>query len=172
MNSDTIRGGNAGKRIAPVYFVNEGELLLAAQIHSAWRHVINYPKWQNYSVVEHVSGPIGGEGELVRLKKEEAGMQFPPYYARTIKQEVPRRVIWKTYPVMVTEELNFFGIVDFKLCEEPRGTCFRYCSIYEFLVPYQREDELESFRIRQNEGAAAMFASVLPKLKQLVEEGA
>lgn len=150
--------------VAPVYLFWEGETLLDAPVERAWPHVIDYPSWQSYSLVQHVSGPPGEEGEVVLLKKEEGG-EFPPYYARTIKLEPGRRIVWKTYPQIRAEGNDYFGIVEFRLLSAGGKTRFCHESLYEFMVPYRDESELEAFRKRSYEGAAMMFESILPKLK-------
>lgn len=158
--------------ITPAYLVWNGETLLDAPIERAWPHVINYTAWQHYPVAEHISGVPGQEGEVVLLRKDEAGFSFPPYFARTIKLDPPRRVIWKTYPQQDTEGPAFFGIVDFKLSDVDGRTRFRYDFLYEFLLPGADERELEAFRATSYENTEKMFASILPKLKELVKQGA
>jgi hypothetical protein len=159
--------------ITPVYLVWNGTTLLDAPVARAWPHVINYTAWQHYPVAEHISGAPGREGEVVLLKKDEAGFSFPPYYARTIKLDPPRRVIWKTYPLQGTQGPHFFGIVDFRLVEVDNGkTRFCYDFLYEFLMPGTDESELEAFRTSSYKNTEQMFASILPKLQKLVEQGA
>jgi hypothetical protein len=156
-------------RIEPVYLVLNGEMLLNAPIETAWRHMINYPSWQNYSTVRHISGIPGEEGEVVRLQKEEKEFAFPPYFARTIRLDPPRRVIWKTYLEKGTEEVDRFGIVEFRLVAEAVGTRFLYSLLYEFQVPFRHESELECFRNQQYANFAALLAVTHPKLRTLVE---
>lgn len=157
------------KKIGPVYLVRTGEMTIDASVNSTWPHVLNYPSWQNYPVVRHISGEAGEEGEVVLLKKDEAGFEFPSYYARTIKLDPGHRVIWKTYPEKAGE-VDFFGIVDFSLQEPPGKTRFCYDVLYEFLVPYRNESELDAFRKQQYDNFDALFAAVLPKLKKLAEK--
>lgn len=154
----------------PVYLVWHGETMLNAPIERCWPHVLNYTSWQHYPVAQPVSGERGKEGEVVLLKKDEAGFTFPPYYARTIKLEPRRRIIWKTWPETATPELDFFGIVDFTLHEAKGKTRFCYDFLYELLVPARGESELEELRKQQYANTEAMFAAILPKLKKLVEE--
>src|SRR5215211_7634217 len=109
------------RRIAPVYVVCSAETMIDAPIGEAWRYAINYASWQNFPLIQHVSGELGQEGEVVLLSKEEKGFKsFPPYYARTVKLDPGRRVIWKTYPEERTEDNDFFGFVEFRL-EEAQG---------------------------------------------------
>lgn len=156
--------------IAPVYLFWEGEMLLDAPVRLAWPHVIDYPSWQSYSSVEHISGAMGQEGEVVLLRKEEVGFEFPPYYARTLKLEPQRRVVWKTYPQQAAAGNDFFGIVEFKLFEAQQKTRFCYNTLYEFQVPYRQEGELEAFRNQQYENFGRLFEAILPKLKKRVSE--
>lgn len=158
-----------GRKITPVYLLWNEELLIHAPAQRVWRHVLNYPSWQVYSIMQHVSGKQGTEGEVVLLKKDEAGFEFPPYYARTIKLDPGSRIIWKTYPEKTSD---FFGIVDFKVHPLGDSTRFSYDILYEFLVPYENESEVEAFRKRQHDSSAAVFASIFPKLKRLSEQGA
>jgi len=156
----------------PVYLVWNGATLLDAPIARAWPHVINYTAWQHYPIAEHISGAPGREGEVVLLKKDEAGFSFPPYHARTLKLDPPRRAIWKTYPQRGAQGPDFFGIVDFKLFEAGGKTRFCYDFLYEFLMPDADESEFEAFRTSSYKNTEAMFASILPKLRKLVEQGA
>jgi hypothetical protein len=158
--------------IEPVYLVLSGELTIRASPAEVWRHVVNYPSWQNFSVVRHISGERGGEGEVVLLSKEEKGFTFPPYYARTIKLEPRRRAIWKTYPEAKDEDTAFFGIVDFRLDDrQGEETLFSYNTIYEFMVSYSRRSEIEEFRSRQQENFDTLLGAIFPKLKDLAETG-
>lgn len=170
MNQQAIVSDSA-RKVAPVYLVWDGELMLDAPVSAAWPHVINYPSWQNYSTVQHVSGPRGGDGEVVLLFKEEHGFKFPPYYAITIKLEPERRVIWKIYPEKGTQEIDFFGIVQFRVFPVGDRTRFCYDTVYEFQVPHQDEAELAAFYQEQHKNFGALFAAVLPKLQQLVATG-
>jgi len=170
--SDTTSEGAATLPVAPVYLVFSGDFLLDGPLKRVYQHVLNYPSWQNYTAVEHVSGERGEEGELVILKKEEEGFSFPPYYARTIKIEPERRLIWKVYPTEQGIEGDFFGIVDFKVRQEGEQTRFSYNAIYEFQVPFQSESDLDRFRSEQSSNFEALFSSVFPKLKQLVATSA
>jgi hypothetical protein len=157
------------KKIEPVHLFWNGEMPMDAPIDIAWKHLINYPSWQNYPTVRRISGPEGGEGELVALQKEEKGFEFPPYYARTLKLDPPNRVVWKTYPEPGTQEAEFFGIIDFRLVESGGKTIFVYNNMYEFLVPYDDECELAEFKCKQYANFDALFAATRPKLKALVE---
>jgi hypothetical protein len=156
--------------VAPVYIVLTGEMMIRASRAEVWRHVLNYPGWQNFSVVKHVAGEPGKEGEVVLLSKEEEGFSFPPYYARTIKLEAQRRAIWKTYPEKGGEGPDFFGIVDFRLSGAQGDTCFAYNTIYEFMVPYKSEGDLDTFRRLQEENFGTLLGGIFPKLKRLAEE--
>lgn len=153
-----------------VYLVNSGEFLIAAPVRKVWYHMVHYTTWQNYPIVEHLSGVRGGEGELVRLRKEEEGFSFPAYRARTIKLEPDRRIVWKTFPEPGTQEIEFFGIVDFQAQETPGGTRFSYNSTYEFQVPHTNEGELEVYRKQQQDNFEVLFAAVFPKLKEVAEK--
>lgn len=155
--------------VTPVYVILTGELQLDAPVEKAWPHVVNYPSWQSYLSIEHISGTSGEEGELVLLRTGEAGFSFPPYYARTIKVEPERRLIWKTYAQSAGGEMEFFGIVDLKLQAENDKTRLRYDTLYEFQVPNQSQRELEAFREKQYRDFETVFASVFLRLKTLVQ---
>lgn len=153
------------RKIAPVYLVFTGEVLLNASKEVAWPQVINYPSWQNYSIVQNVSGTPGQEGEVVLLKKEE--LNFPPYYARTIKLDPPNRVIWKVF-LEPGSAVDLFGIVEFNLHEVQGKTRFCYNLLYEFLVPHSNESELHAFREQQYQEFDAALSVMWTKLKTKV----
>jgi len=155
-------------KIAPVYLVWDGEMILNANIENSWRHVFNYPSWQNYSSVDLVSGEAGKEGEVTILRKDEEGFTFPPYCARTIFLQPGKKVIWKTYPADGDGDY-FSGFIDFRLFDLGEKTRFCYHTIYEFLVTYEHEIELERFKASQYENFGKLFDSILPKLQSLVE---
>jgi hypothetical protein len=155
---------------APVYLVIDGQILLDAPVKEAWRHIIDYPSWQNYSTVEHISGEVGEAGEVVLLKKEEAGIEFPPYYARTIKIEPESRVICKCYPQ--DESDAFFGIVEFRAAPVGDRTRFSWSGIYEFMVAYSDPEQLKAFEAEEYQNFEKLFDSVLPKLQRLVRQSA
>jgi hypothetical protein len=158
------------RKIAPVYGVWGHEMTIAAPIDVVWRHVLDYASWQNFPVCKNVSGKSGEEGEVVMLRKEEQGFEFPPYYAITVRKDAPHRIIWKTWPEKGAHEVDFFGIVDFRLAEVAGGTRFSNSLIYEFLVPYQNESELEDYRTQQDRNFRNLMAATLPKLKVLCEQ--
>lgn len=165
-------GAWSPRQVGPVYMVKNGEMMIDAPIKKVWHYVINYTLWQNFPTAQHVSGETGQEGELVLLRKDETGFSFPPYYARTILLDPERRAIWKTYPEKGTQDVEFFGIVDFRVNEIQGTTCFSYNSLYEFLVPYRYESELDAYRKQQSENFDSLFAIVLPKLKEVAEKDA
>jgi hypothetical protein len=162
-----------GTKIAPVYVVLEGELLIDAPLGVTWRYVVDYPSWQDYSRVETVSGERGQEGEVVLLIKEEEGFEFPPYYARIIKLDPQLRFLSKTWPVETSDENDFFGIVDFRVEDAGDGrTRFTYNTLYEFNVRYEHEDELDAVRKSQEQNFANLTSAVMPKLKKIAEANA
>ncbi len=163
---------DAPRSVAPVYLVWSGEMMIEAPVKRVWPYVQNYPSWQEYSLVKHIAGPVGGEGELVLLKKEESGLEFPPYYARTIKLDPDSRVIWKVWLEKGVHEMDFFGIVEFRVDETQGRTRFWYNCIYEFEVPYRHESELDEFRRQTVVSFDAVFAVTFPKLKALAEGSA
>lgn len=161
---------STGTPRVPVYLVWRGDTVLNATPSEAWPHILNYTSWQTYPIAEHISGRPGAAGEVVRLKKDEAGFSFPPYYARTVLLEPGQRVIWKTFPEKESAGPDFFGFVEFSVQSMDAGHarfCYRF--LYEFLMPQQSEDEIEAFRQQQYANTEAMFASTLPKLRRLVE---
>jgi len=158
------------RRVEPVYVVHSGELLIEAPVEVTWRHVMDYASWQNFRVFQHLSGARGQEGEVVLLKKEEAGFDFPAYKARTIKLVPESQIIWKQYTDEESEGINFFGLVTFRVAAVPVGTRFWYDLVFEFLVPYDDVSELDAFRGRQHENFARLTSSVFPRLKRRAEE--
>lgn len=169
----TMSTSNASQeqKIGPVYLVWNGEVMINAPVEKVWRHAVNYPSWQTFSTVRHISGTPGQEGEVVLLKKEE-GFEFPPYLARIIKLDPGSRIIWKTYPQEGDTGTEFFGIVKFTVEEASGKTRFSYELLYEFLIPYQHESELQDFYKKQYAGSEEVFASIFPKLKRLAEQSA
>jgi uncharacterized protein YndB with AHSA1/START domain len=165
-------GADDTRQIAPIYGVWNGEMLINAPIRNVWRYMLDYSAWQNFPIVRHISGPVGQEGEVVMLKKGEEGFEFPPYFARTIKLDPPHRVVWKTYLEKGSQEIDIFGIVDFRAEKAQGKTRFLYNSTYEFLVPYRQKSELETFRKLQDENFRRLFSTVFPRLKQIAEQSA
>jgi hypothetical protein len=164
MNEQKLAGDD-NRKVAPVYIVLERETLIDAPVKVVWQHALNYPSWQNYSIVRHVSGEPGKEGEVVFLKKDELKSPTTAYYARTIKLEPERRVVWKTY----RENVNYFGIVDFRFYDLGSKTRFCNNSLYEHNVAYRDESELEEFRRQSYASMDELLSTILPKLKALAE---
>jgi hypothetical protein len=173
MSFDSVDAAS-GRKTAPVYMFWDSELVLNAPPQAIWPYLVNYPSWQSYSKVERIFGRAGEVGEVVKLIKEEKGFVFPAYYARTIKIEPGYRIVWKTFLEKGTTEIDRFGIVDFRLYEGKAEGETRFVDhlMYEFLVPYEKESELDEFRKRQDENFHNLFAATRPKLKKLVEGGA
>ena len=44
-------------KVGPVYLYYSGKFDLDAPIGDAWSCILDYPTWQHFSLVEHVSGP-------------------------------------------------------------------------------------------------------------------
>jgi len=159
------------KAPTPIYQVWDGELLIDAPVQTVWRHMLDYPSWQHYPVVKHLSGEPGAEGELVLLKKVEEGFEFPAYYAYTIKIDPPKRIIWKVYLEKGAEPYEFFGIVEFAADAAGHQTRFSYHLLYEFLLPTDDPTEIERFRTQQHENFTALVTQIFPGLKKLSEQG-
>lgn len=157
------------RKIEPVYLFTTRELVLNVPIDVAWRHVLAYEKWQQYSKLETLSGTPGQVGHMTRLIKEEKGFTFPTYRARLLLLEPPHRVVWKTWPEEPSEGNDFFGIVDFRLRSEGKATRFISEIMYEFNVPHEHESELLAFREQQAENFRVLQDSIMPKLKLLAE---
>jgi hypothetical protein len=168
---------NDTRKSAPVDLVFSGELLIDKPVDEVWPHVVHYSTWQNYPICEHVSGPVGEEGEVVLLAKEEGGIRTPPYYTRTIKLEPGKRIIWKCWPEQVTPDNDFLGASDFsavvQFSVEAQGerTLFSYDNIYEFEVLYRDEAELAAFREASVPAYEEGFALIFGHLKELAETG-
>ena len=69
-----------------IYVVLDGSIILNKTAKEVWPYILNYTLWQDFSYAEHISGVEGGEGEVVRLKYEEEGLEeIPSYCGRTLK---------------------------------------------------------------------------------------
>jgi hypothetical protein len=159
------------KSSTPIYQVWDGELLIEAPLQTVWRNMLDYPSWQHFPTVKHLSGEPGQEGELVMLKKVEKGFEFPAYHAYTIKLEPLRRVIWKVYLETGVEPYEFFGIVEFEVDAVAHQTLFSYHLLYEFLLPTDDRVAVEQFREQQHESFSALVTQIFPNLKKLSETG-
>jgi hypothetical protein len=157
-------------KIDPVYMIWSDEMMFNSSTKKTWQHLINPPSWQNFPVYKTVAGSAGKEDEVILMRKEEEGFEFPSYFARVLKIEPERRIVWKTYPEKITPQENFFGIVDFKIYDESGKTRFCYDFLYEFLVPHENEEELVAFRDQQYENFKTLFSIIFPKLKALAEK--
>lgn len=149
-----------------VYVVRRGDLELEAPVERVWPELLSYTSWQNYSVVQHISGEPGGEGEVVLLQKDEKGSSSLPYYARTVKIDPLERVIWKTF----REGHDYSGIVEFEIDDLGGRTRFSYRTLYEHVFPSAAE--AEAFRSERETGFTTLTSTVFPQLKRLVETGA
>src|SRR4051812_23883903 len=103
---------NDSRKTAPVDVVCTGGLLIDASVDEVWPHMIDYTTWQDFPEARTVAGEPGTEGEVVLLQKNFEGTLTPPYYARTIKREPGKRIIWKCFPDDSAES-DFFGAVGF-----------------------------------------------------------
>lgn len=169
MEKQTVAASSNRHDCVPLYVVFDGEMMIDAPVKYVWRHAINYASWQNYSVNKHVSGPRGGEGEVVMLQKNEAvATSVTPFFARTIKLDPERRVIWKTY----MENVDYFGIVEFRMSEIESKTRFCINLFYEWWLPREQEAELETLREQRLGVSKSIFATAYPRLKQLAESDA
>jgi hypothetical protein len=130
--------------------------------------VIDYPSWQGYTSVEHVSGPVGGEGEIVLIEKVESELVWQPKYCRTLKLDPPRQVVWKIYPGRLGDggwELDFSGTVEYRFEEVgPSETLVDFQVIKEFVVPVDDAAELDEVRAREYRLQADVMAANHPRL--------
>jgi hypothetical protein len=154
---------------SPVYVIMDGGFSLDASVDVAWGSVVDFPSWQGFSSIERISGVIGAEEEVFLLVKNGESFDFPPFYARTLRVEPHRRIIWKTFPADVLEGTGFVGIVEFRLESAEAGTSrFSYHSIYEFNGPFSSEAERLSFRNAQYDDFSNEWKLIGPKLEELV----
>jgi hypothetical protein len=159
---------DADKNSAPVYVVRRGDLIISAPIAIVWQHVLDFPTWQKYSIVESVSGEPGKEGEVLHLKKDE-GLDMEAYYARTIRLEHESRALWKTF----RPGEPYFGVVDFNVERiDDETTRFFYNVFYEFVVEYGDPAELAAFEAHINGNFDVLTQVVLPRLKTVAEASA
>lgn len=149
--------------------VFSGTIALPGTAETIWPLIEDYTGWQDFSKAEPISGTPGAVREVVLLKKEEPGLEtFPPYYARTMKVERPRQIVWKTFPQRRSgTDPTFFGIVDFRL--DPRGAqCdFTYNVYYEFVVDMTDDAKVAAYEAEMTAGFQQLFASAFPKLIKL-----
>nr|WP_198148546.1 SRPBCC family protein [Sphingomonas sp. Y57] len=159
----------SGMTTVPVHILVEGSRRFACPAAAAWRHVLNYTSWQNYSISEPVAGVPGTEGEVVLLRKDEEGVTFPPYFARTIHLDPGKRVIWKTYPRDPEPGNDYFGFVDFAVAAEGEATRFSYRFLYELIVPAAPEAELARYKTDLIAATESVNETIFTKLQRLVE---
>jgi hypothetical protein len=163
-------------KVAPVHLVFSTELHLNAPVNAAWPLVVDYTRWQNYPLAQHVSGTPGEVGEVVILAKAEADFETPPYYTETVFLEPGRRITWKIYPKDADGDEGFLGadqflgFVDFRVDPDGDGTRFTAHSIYEYMVAHESQAELDTFRAEQHGLMTSMFGTIFPKLQKLVDE--
>lgn len=172
--------GDTGLAIAPVDLVFSGEMELDSSVADAWPCVLDYATWQNFPIVEHISGTPGGEGEVVLLKKEMDGYTIGPYFARTLKLDHENHVVvWKVY--VDPDQVGIDGLggaksvqgnVEFRLYPAAGDRCvFWYDLIYEYLVPHSDPAELAGWKQKQSEDWGGVFKLTHKHLKELVETG-
>ncbi|WP_158605632.1 SRPBCC family protein [Amycolatopsis panacis] len=154
----------------PVCVIREGELDLAAPPEVAWPLVLDIPAWQNYKKFEHVSGPVGGEGELLALLKDEPGSGKTPYVARTALLQPGKRIIWKFVRDAPEPGDAALGIVDFSIAPAPEGSRFRYTAFYECVTTDGDEHDWARQRATYHGNFSTLFDTIMPKLQQLVED--
>jgi hypothetical protein len=170
------RTGGLMSKLTPVHLVLSNELPLNAAVDAAWPLVVDYTRWQNYPLAEHVSGTPGEVGEVVILAKAEADFETPPYYTETICLEPNHRITWKIYPKEQAGEGGFLGadqflgFVDFRVDPDGDRTRFTATSVYEYMISAESEEERRRFLADARAGAESMFASIFPKLQKLVDE--
>lgn len=154
-----------GDDTSVVHIVYDADMVIAAPRAVVWPCAVAYPTWQNFAVARTVSGRPGAEGEVVALQKDEAVYRSTPYFARTLRIDPERRLIWKTY----RENSDYFGIIEFMLEDHPDGTLFRKHLIYEHYVESVDPAAVAAWRSERIALVEAMQANVTPKLKQLAE---
>jgi hypothetical protein len=109
--------------------IHYAESYVACSLQQAWNLVLDYPSWNPSFVgaeVIPVSGPRGGEGEVVQIKKQlkaVTGDSLPPFYAKTVKLVPLRHIAWYVYPMEGDAE-TFRNFVDFGLSEVAQGLRF------------------------------------------------
>jgi len=156
----------------PAYVLLDGSFLIDRPVDVVWPLILEYTSWQQYSSADHISGKAGHVGEVVLLKKEEPGLEnFPQYYARTLKIEPCRRVVWKTWPAVADQGPPFWGIVDFRVSDKDGRTRFTYSVYYEFALQGEGQDAVSNFEAEMTNGFEELMSSVFPKLRNLAEHG-
>jgi hypothetical protein len=150
----------------PIYVTRTGSLNISAPIAIVWKHVLDYPSWQKYAIVETVAGEHNEEGEVLYLMKDE-GLDMEAYHARTIQLIPERRALWKTF----REGQDYFGIVDFNVEKiSETETRFFYIVVYEFAFGLEGE-QAAAFEAQMNSNFDKLTSNVIPRLKMVAEGG-
>jgi hypothetical protein len=160
---------SASRKIGIVDVVQSREWQLNAPVGEVWRGVIDYPSWQGYPSVQHISGPVGQEGEIVRLEKPKGEFFWRPKYCRTVKLDPLRPVIWKVDSIEAPDDLKWSASVDYRLHMQEDGKTKLQCQVIkEFVVPYENERELDEVCKRENEQQGAYMDANFPRLEALL----
>jgi hypothetical protein len=133
---------------------------IACDIATAWEILQDYQAWNPTFVgatVTPVSGPPGGEGEVVRISKrlvDPSGERIPDFYAETVKIVPERHLVWYVFG---DEHATFRNFVDFGL--DPTAAGCRWLASYyaQNAVEAARLEEWVGFQQETLEKTAAAF---------------
>lgn len=152
-----------------IYVSVVGEEHYERPLDVVWRHVVNYPEWQNYSVHERLEGVAGTEGELMKLKKAE-NLPSTEFFSRTVFLEPGSRIIWRIFRPNCAVGGCKLGTVQFSVLPRGNGATFSYNLLYEFIPPSENQSERDRFRLEQTRAVATLLATVFPRLRKLIAD--
>jgi hypothetical protein len=149
------------------HYVDHYEILIDAPPVDVWPHLMDFRGWMYDFSMTHVSGPRGGEGEVLRLYGNDE------YLLEVVKVIPNRLVVAVNLPSSVAGEESV-GIGMFTLAEIEGGTLVTNWMSRQFTGADGAPNPLRARRASDEfkETTRAMWEDrFLPRLKELAEQG-
>lgn len=134
---------------------------VACDIETAWEVLLDYPAWNPTFVgatVTHVDGPVGGEGETVRISKElkdPTGTKLPAFHAETVRIVPQRHLVWYVFG---DDGDPFRNFVDFGLTPTESGCRWNAYYYAQYAVEPERLAEWAELQQRTLDETGEAFA--------------
>lgn len=165
---------DTGSKVGRVDMVYNTTLHAEAPLKEAFWTVFDYPAWQGYETIVHVSGPKGEEGELASIEKTKDEPGWQEKFCKTIKLDPLKQIIWRVYtdPGQVGAdgwERGFDVTVDYRFeATTSEKTTIHMQVIKEFFVPYEDESELAGVQQSEYRHQVELMEHLAPRLYDLL----
>lgn len=147
------------------HYIDKYEILINAPAALIWPHLVDLGSWMNSFSMIHESGPVNGEGEILRLYEGEE------FYLQIVKLIPQRMLVGVNLPSSIENE-DSVGVVMITLAEFEEGTLASIFMSRQYDWPGPGDNPIKQRRETATfvEFNNTIYKGFLERLKELSEE--